>query len=673
VDSGLYHCKVCDSRGNHTTFVRQLWSACKEAGGCEYEGLAIDRKLLWPETLESWGLVKSIFTGEYLAPGYDAKGEICQLYRYMDNGTRTLWYPTPGLHHGLFGMSLHKLEASSIYFCEGIWDGMALWEIVKADKESSVLAIPTASTFYESWAVLCEGRRLAFMPHSDHPRVNRGKTIPPAGFSGMKRAVGIMLGSSTPPADALFLRWGDEGYDPGLKEGYDVRDWLTEADTHDGRVEAAIRLFAKLEPVPDDWVRESKRRELECASCATYEEVMLAFRKAFKVTDGLDRGLACSFAAVISTMAVGSQLWFKMIGPPSSGKTTICEALAVCKDYVLAKSSIRGFHSGWKTDRAGEEDHSLAVQAKGKTLVIKDADTLMTAPNREQILGEARDLYDTTARPEYRNAVRRNYQGIRITLILAGTKRLKDLDASELGERFLDTVIMEDIDDDLEDEVLLRVGNRAAANMALEADGKMETQYDQDMVNFMKLCGGYVKHLRENARKLLAEVQMGDDTLRVCTRYGKFVAYLRARPSKKKDDESADREFAARLVEQMTRLAICLAAVLNRKTVDSEVMRRVRQVALDTGRGETLDIVRHLYEAGMGGMEVRALAIYTNNTEDHDRKLLRFLRRIKAVETYKYELSTGGFSKPTWRLTERMRQLYQAVVLGEAAGNHEGA
>src|SRR5690606_35550052 len=142
------------------------------------------------------------------------------------------------------------------------------------------------------------------------------------------------------------------------------------------------------------------------------------------------------------------------------------EAISVNQDYVVAKSTIRGFHSGFKTDGNGEEDNSLIDQIRDKTLVTKDGDTLLQSPNLGQILSEARDLYDSTSRTHYRNKMSRDYAGVRMTWLLCGTSSLREIDQSELGERFLDCVLMDDIDDELEDAILWRVANRVDRNMS---------------------------------------------------------------------------------------------------------------------------------------------------------------------------------------------------------------
>ena len=429
------------------------------------------------------------------------------------------------------------------------------------------------------------------------------------------------------------------------------------------RIEALNGLMGMVQPIPAEWLGgaaatvKQPKAGLACTPCNNYNTLVQAWRKALKWTDGLDCALSVMLASVTSTMQVGDQLWVKIIGPASCGKSTLCEALSVNDKYILAKSTIRGFHSGYKSDRDGTEDNSLIVQVRNKTLITKDGDTILQSPNLGQILSDARDLYDCTTRSHYKNKMGKDYVGVRMTWILCGTSSLRSIDSSELGERFVDCVVMEGIDDDLEDEILWRVANRADRNMAVLANGDVTTNYEPELALAMGLTGGYVDWLRENASQLLAQVQMNETHLRLCTRLGKFVAYMRARPSKQQD-ENSEREFAARLVSQHTRLAKCLAVVLNRP-VDDEVMRRTTKVALDTARGQTYKIADHLYRA-VGGLETRALALYTNNTEDKTRTLLRFLRQIGVVELG--EASTTGMSKqPKWVLTARLRALFSEI------------
>jgi hypothetical protein len=465
-------------------------------------------------------------------------------------------------------------------------------------------------------------------------------------------------------ADGLhYLKWGKLGYDPERASGFDVRDMLSAGSEMSDRVAALNRLFTMFEPVPEEWLekkpkhREKKSDPLTPIDCSDYIVLATAWRKAMRWTVGLDHALTVMLASVASTKSVGDQLWVKVIGPAACGKSTLCEAVSTNTDYVLAKSTIRGFHSGFREEGKGsEEDHSLVALLYDKTLVTKDGDTLLQSPNLGQILSEARDLYDSTSRTHYRNAMSRDYQGVRMTWILCGTSSLRAIDSSELGERFLDCVIMDSIDDELEDEVLWRVANRADRNLSIEA-GDDAANYEPELAQAMRLTGGYVSWLRENATEELGKIENPDWAKRKCTRLGKFVAHMRARPSTRQE-ETAEREFAARLVSQLIRLAKCLALVLNRKSVDEEVMRRVKRVALDTSRGQTLSICHNLFNAGTTGMEVRTIALLITRTEEKTKVLLRFLKLIGVVEHYIPEVEKGH-GRPHWRLTSRMARLFK--------------
>lgn len=439
-----------------------------------------------------------------------------------------------------------------------------------------------------------------------------------------------------------------------------------ESDVISRRLRNLSKLLSMIEPIPDEWkveradLADSSAPKMRLGDCRDYRQLIGVWRKALRWTDGLDCALSVMLASITSLKSVGDALWCKVISPPSSGKSVLCEAISTCHEYVVAKSTNRGFHSGYKGAGDAEEDHSLVAELNGKTLVTKDGDTLLQAPNLGQILAEARDIYDGTSRTHYRNGKGKDYNNIRMTWILCGTSSLRQIDSSELGERFLDCVIMEGIPDELEDEILWRVANRVDRHMAVESNGHPETQYEPDMAAAMSLTGGYVKYLRENATELLSQTSIEEVDLRRITRLGKFVAFMRARPSKKQD-ETSEREFAARLVSQLVRLAKCLAVVLNRTTADVEVMRRVEKVAMDTSRGPTLEIVKRLVNNN-DGLDMRAISLYVNTPDAKTRELVRFLGKIGAVERNLDPLPTGAKTKQQhYRLTERMRKLAAEV------------
>ena len=428
-------------------------------------------------------------------------------------------------------------------------------------------------------------------------------------------------------------------------------------------------LLAKIEPVPQEWKTEGKAsnaaarspNEMECAPCSSWAVLVNSWRKAVKWFDGADQGLSTMLAVAFSTEFVGEQLWFKIIAPPASLKTTLLEGLAVCSNYIYSKDSIRGLHDGWKDDDG--EDKSLLALCRGKTLAIKDGDTLLKAPDLPRILSEFRGAYDRVSRTHYRNHKIADYVGHRMTVLICGTSALREIDDSELGTRFLDCVLMDRIDDDFEDEVGMRSVYQESRNMRILSDGRPESQHPAELSEAMALTGGYVRWLRENAHLLSDEIVISDAALAKIAALGKFIAFMRTRPPKKGQEELSDREFSARINKQLVRLAVSYAAVINHKGVDEEVLRRVWMRAMDTSRGATLEIVRALDDLGPEGAPAGSLGVKTNQSEDRMKTFLRFLAHHEIVEIVESVTKHHGLSHQTrWVLTGKMRNMYKKVT-----------
>ena len=689
--TGQWSCMVCRTGtdkggGNIYTFLRLLWDESDKATN-DYKELALDRGLMEPETLIGQ-VAKSIITGDWIVPGYNPDKKINQLYRYVysPEKKKKVLYATPELGHQLFGVHLYDPNKPDVFLCEGPWDMLAMVEILGKVKtldkqlqatanpngsllsEINVLATPGCNVFNSNWLPLFAGKKVVMLFDNDYPKKHpkTGKTIEPAGYSGMKKIVNQMALAEESPEAVGYHAWSKtDMHNPDFADGADLRD-LLKFKAFSDRVIALSSIFSRIAPIPSEWISGRKKSsakgkaEIECLPCTKWKELINQWRKALKWTDGLDKALSVMLASVISTKAIGDQLWIKVIGPAACGKSTLCEALSIAKKYVKATSTMRGFHSGFKTDRGGNEDNSLVAQLYDKTLVTKDGDTLLQSPNLGQILSEARDIYDRTSRTHYRNKMGKDYEGLSMTWILAGTSSLRCLDSSELGERFLDCVIMEGIDEDLEDEILIRVANRTKQGMALEANSEQTThQTDPELTKAMQLTGGYVNHLRENANELLARIGDTPEAMKAFTRLGKFVAFMRARPSSRQK-ETAEREFAPRLVSQLTRLGVCLAAVMNRTTLDEEVVRRVRLIALDTARGISLELMKLLNESE-NGYDSASIPIVLQHKREDVYTLLRFLKRIGVIHTVSIERA-GVKGKPRWVMTDRFKKLYDEVM-----------
>lgn len=432
-------------------------------------------------------------------------------------------------------------------------------------------------------------------------------------------------------------------------------------------LEKLDQLLNKIVPVPAEWISEDtieslKNRSIVPVYCNSWSKLIASWHKALHWTTGLDTTLSVMMACIASTKVIGDPVWIKVLGPPSSGKTTLCEALSIAKKYIYPKDTVTGLTSGYQTDRDGSENLSLVLKIKDKTFIIKDGDTLLRLRNREQVLSQFRALYDKALRTQYNNKMTADHEGINTTVILCGTSTLYELDSAESGDRFLVCNIVEDMTDDLKRKILLGVFTREVKNSCCESNGLAETHYDPYQVAAMQQTGGYVEYLRENASKLLPEVEIPDNLANDICDMGEFIGFLRARPSKGQT-ETAECEFGARAVSQLVKLARCLAIVLNKKTVDKEVVRRIHKVTLDTAKGSTLKIVDIIYKRGQDGIELNYLSHYTGHKPARDQELVIFLGQIGALEYERRYKRSELEEKVYWRLTPKMRKLYESVTM----------
>lgn len=698
-EEGLWKCHRCGEGGNLYDFVRRLhqW-AFDVTTEDDYEVLRADRELLSTETLREWGACKNPLNFEWLLPGYNPEGALCNLYRYVRVGQEMRLWPTPTLDHQLLGVPRQwtgaeqfdpsRPESDTVHICEGPWDGMALWEVVD-ESAGTVLAVPSCSTFRESWYYRFSGRTVCLFFDNDHPRAGKkgdnGEAEHCPGFDGAKRAAGALYSSKSPPSEVFWLDWSGkkEQYSAEFPDGFDVRDFLrTPSPQGDvtgvdfpSRVAAATLLFKMLSPSPKEWQAESKKpRELEPLPCYKWADLLQDWKKALKWRRELEDVLCSMLAVATSTQMEGDQLFLMVIGDPGSGKSRLCEGMLVSKKcYPL--EHLTGFHSGYR-DATGK-DFSLLARINGKCLITSEADILMSSPHFNEIMSQQRRIFDGTSGASYKNAAEdKRYTGLRTPWIMAGTPALLDADQSRLGDRFLRIIIRPPSDEEkvniLRHAAMSAIyylqGKNGAENGSPAAEG------EQPLQTAFRRTGGYVDYLYQHSKMLLKAVHVDHDWLvENCRVMGEFVADLRARPdpgtSRREEREgSPSKELPTRITSQLVRFGICMAVVMNKRSVDEEVLQRVRKLALDSASGRTMDVVSLLYPSMDDGVEERTLALWTNRGEDRLRTVLKFLSGIKVVEPVMNRDSGAGGSryKRRWRLTERMRELYEQVV-----GNYE--
>lgn len=683
-NTGQWECKTCDQSGNAITFMRQIYvKSFQQYDDDGLAELAADRKLLDPKTLTKWGVCKSCLSGEWIVPGYNGEYKIAQLYtyKYVHEINKRVWYGAPKVSEhgdaaqGLFGGHLYDKTKTDLQLVEGIWDAMTLWEINGG--RANVLGTPGATILFESWVQpYFANHRVAILYDSDHPKTNKqtGEEEEPRGFIGTKRIAGILKGAATAnrPESIKYLNWGPNGYDPTKKSGFDIRDVLTlsQKDQPEGVVARKERdrrlreLLKQVESIPEEWPAvKLGSEEITPIKCESWSEVLTAWKAALHWSTELERVLVTMLACVFSTDIVGDPLWIRILGPAGVGKTTLARGIMVAKKHVLEVSHLTGFHSGYRTDKEGAEDHSLIKKMHGKTVIFKEGDTLLRSGAREKILSEMRDIYDGSSNAHFKTEVNRDYDDIITTFIILGTTNMLELDASECGARFVDCVVLPK----KEMETCQRSAEKALENMDRRRGGKQENRGDKDEVTARRLTGGYVEYLREHNCELAGVIKrsMTKEQRDIISKYGIFVAHMRGRPSKTQN-EVAEREFGTRLSSQYVRLAVCVAAVTGRTVIDTYVMEIVRGVALDTSRGKCLEVVEYMYGKGQEGLDFNAIYQRFGGKEDNAKELIKYMASpgVKTLERYDAREYVSEHTPPRvkYRLSPEFIGLYNLIM-----------
>ncbi len=684
--TGRWHCKTCDEKGNIPVFLQKLMEYSKRlASEKEYKEMSEDRGIP-VSAFKECGIVPSFINSSWLVPAYNVKGKLSNVYKCsrVDGKWRVMSSPACTLHP--FGVD--KLSGKNkIHIVEGLWDWVAMRHTLSCVKSKGgkfiraksdtletthdVIGVPGAGNFQESWLTYIDGKDAYFWYDNDHPRTTpAGHTIRP-GWDGMSRVKKLCAESGKTPRTFHRLKWGKTGHDPARPDGYDYRDLLVSCkpskayETGMSLMEQA-RIRTKKKNKVDD------QPSLELIPCESFPKLVKEFEENLHFTQQLRDTLTIMFATIISTDLGGAQIWMRIIGPPGSGKTTLAEALSSHGEYMLPISVQTGFHSGYSVGRE-QKDNSLIPKMNRRTVVIKDADTLINAPSRDRIMSELRDLYDGTSRAHYRTGQSNVYDDIRTTFLLCGTDELRSLNRTFLGERFLDCEILkgEDttpyLDRSLKNTVELVTSGFKQPEKTEDDEGIQ----DDRMTYLKRVSMGCIQHYKQQ----LPEMTPPKMTVTASTRIlaiGQFLSFMRAAVNRDGVDVAyrPRPELATRLVGQFTKMSMCIAVTLGKKTVDAEVLRIITKVLMDTAEGFRLEIVDALYKSPTkSGLSAKELEIELAISEGHVRKLLKDMLEFKIIKRVAENNRSGarGRKRHVFQLDPEMKKLMALAIYGKAS------
>lgn len=459
--------------------------------------------------------------------------------------------------------------------------------------------------------------------------------------------------------------------DPGVS----VADLLTGANQRcrpplpDAEVEALIKSVLG--------VAERAKTDLVPLWCSSWASLEAAWRDALEWRQDMADVLAVMLAVAASTVQTGDQLFLQVVGDPGSAKSRFCDAMLVspkCKRLEKAK----GFFSGFRDFKDPAKDFSFIARANRCCLITPEADIFMSAPGAVELMSEQRRIFDGSASTSYKNQDEDVvYSGLRTPWIMAGTPAMFTTQQGHLGDRFL-RVRMRPPDDATKHAILHRVGRTAWDAVCQESNCSPESVAVPEISLANRLTGGYVEWLRANVTDRLRGVRRASDeavVIGACARLADFTAFMRSRPpdhlSYREPDYEPSKELPSRLQAQFLRLAACLAVVLNKPRVDEEVLSLVRRVALDTAHGRTLTLTGWLWKAGPDGAAPETVAIWAREPEERVRRWLTHMTKVGVAESFVPQ-DWGIVQPQRWRLTQRLKTLYEEVIGADASDQEFG-
>lgn len=550
----LWDCKVCGKSGNALDFVRMLYDEFNNKTEAANE-LSIQRGV--PASyFQKVGVKFNTINKSYLIPTRK-NGKLSQLYKafqvYDSDKGKMVWriLATAGLDQQLFDYP--ETTADKLLVAEGHWDRIAADAII-GSRDMSAVGVPGANNWDDSWTRVLGEKHVIFCYDNDEP-----------GQKGFEKVILNKIAKSpVKPKSISYIKWPED-----LPKGFDLND----AYRKWGKATwGALEKFIKPYEAPSNVsiVKTTIETVAEDTSCDSYDKLLDVFKTVFYTTPDMEKGLALVLASIYSVRSPMEQIWVRLIGPPSSGKTTIAKCVSG-SERVKLMSTFTGLYSGWKDD--SDDDAGLIPEISGRTLVVKDADALLRQANVEKIFSELRDFYDKDASVQYKNRVKHDYRNIHCTMVLCGTNSLRRADNAFLGERFLDFELR------LSDDDRNKISERAIDNTIRAVTSGDSLTPETAVIAAGK---GFINHLTQRELK----TKIDQKTMSYIDRLSKLACALRSKVDRDMGGRgevtfTPVQESPARLAGQLTKLCLVLPVVFNTEIPDERTHHILFKVVRD--------------------------------------------------------------------------------------------
>jgi len=618
---GLFDCKHCGKAGNGYTFLQYLHDQClSSTTKNQYSSLSrhrslpssafSDAEIAYDPSLQRW-----------LIPVRNSKGTMINLRCWSPRTQNILG--TKSCEASLFGKIL---DSGPIYICEGEWDAVALEWLLYKNKisKASIVAVPGANTFKESWAENLGNRAVVFLYDNDR-----------AGRDGMEKAIKTLhdLPYSMRPSSIKVIEWPES-----FPDKYDIRDLVSR---HRKDPEKGWQLLQSF------FVDYDSLQKVHAAPSTdhTFNSVVSVFRKHVYVNKEFKDALALCCAIIHSSKLQGHQnpLWLFLVGPPSCGKTLILKCFRTCPNsFYRSRVTSKTLVSGFRTEDGS--DPSIIRKMIGRCFILKDFTEIITLPisEQEQIYGVLRGFFDGFVQVSYGNNLYREYDGY--CSILAGvTPTIHKQSRVSLGERFLKYQ-------------MIRYGYDQERHVRRSLEKELTTEEES-------ILQGTISDFmaRPVTEDDLPEITKDHENKIIAL--SQVIAHLRATVERNRDDVlyRPYPEIGSRLSKQLIKLMQCLSIVYGVDVPDEACYDLVERVALDTATGWPQDVCIEIsrHKEGIAKSNIcDNLQISHSSVE----RSLNDLLDLGVIRYKKMESQTGRPAR-IWRLSPYMAKQWRRAGL----------
>lgn len=376
--------------------------------------------------------------------------------------------------------------------------------------------------------------------------------------------------------------------------------------------------------------------ELEGAS-TTLEEVKDTVNKHYSLDD--DSVVDVTLGTVVANRWEGDPVWLLIVGPSGGFKTEMIRSLEYAEDEVYPLSTLtkNSLISGYHSKDGGNP--SILPELDGKVLAIKDFTTVLTMPSgsRKAVIGQLRDAYDGSLAKSFGNVGR-----VKVNChfgLIAGVTPVIDKYSQieqELGERYLKFRI--------KPEKPMEGVRKAFENINKERG--MRHDFRLAVAQCIDSCD-------------VCNVTIPDEFAERLVALSHFVATVRTKvPRHWKSnilEYKPEAEVGTRLVKQLGKLAMGVAAIRGKSEVTDDEYQLVRRVGEDSVPALHFEVLQALGGLDEGFHSSEEIGQYASLPTATVRGLLEDFETLRILE--RTTLSNLRGQPHGWSMSSDFREL----------------